>query len=211
MTTRTLTVILWLAAASAMPLLAPRGVAAPEREPLERALSQVEGWSWQRSDATARQDLIKSGLMPLCDGSFLAEFTSEGMSFEVQVFYCSSRRPKNRLIYYLDTIQCLHGHYSEVQSERFELAGYHVRRLRLRGRHGSSTLLYWLQSPGVTSTSSLGHGMWLCARDVTGRPSEGLFVKVAYYGAPDAEKDRLLGELAESLHSDLADWFAGID
>lgn len=208
MRTPTAVVVVWLFFAACAGWLAGSDHPVAEGRPLGDAAGALEGWTWRESTFTKDQDLLENRVRPLSDDAIVRTYESrDGVQIEVQVFYCASRRPKNRLVYYLDTIQCLHGHYPQVRKDVVSLPkGLEAARLRLSGRSTDSTVLYWIASAGRTSSEWLPHAAWLYGQDLLGRRTDGCFLKLAYYGQSGPAKDAALADLAGKLHVDLAAW-----
>jgi hypothetical protein len=143
------------------------------------------------------------------DDALLRRCMGPGGPFEAQIFYASSRRPRNRLTNALDEVNCLHGHYPRVGDETIALApGLRVRRLRLARGADEATVVFWLQSRGQTSAGGFEHLLWQYRRDLLLRRSDGCFVKIAYDGPPSEARDAALSALAREIHAAVAAWLA---
>jgi len=186
------------------PARVPRG---PSLQAIPR---EIGAWRSRRAALTSRQNMLAFGVAHLYDEHLVRIYTRAGApDLEVQVFYCGSRRPRNRLTNTLHKANCLHGHYTSVERQAVDLApGVQVTRLRLARGARASTVLYWLQSPERTSAQGFSHLVWQYAQDARRARSDGCFVKIAYYGPPVLEHDQALTAFAARMHAVVDAWLA---
>ena len=199
----------WMALAAALPRLVTWSAPVPDGPPLA-ALEPPEGWRVGEGKLNRFQGMLRFATSEIYDDSLLLQLEHPGLPpVEVQIFYCNSRRPRNRLTNTVNMINCLHGHFRDVEQHAAELrtpAPVPAELLHLRRDERSSALLYWLQSPGKTSADDFEHLLWLYRQDLMRRRTDGCFVKLAYYGKPDPRRDRALLELGAAGHDAVKKW-----
>jgi EpsI family protein len=132
---------------------------------------------------------------------------SDGCEIDIQVFYMNARRNHFWGTEYLRVIQCWYGHYRRVESRPVRIGAEAMANCLLLTRGGTtSSLLYWMQSPGRTSLSGWAHDLWQCRQNLAFSRSDGCVVVVASRWARRAEREQQILAVARHLHRRLDRW-----
>ena len=198
--------IVWMLGLAALPWLVNWQAPRPDGPPLSTLPQRAGPWQGTPGALASRQEMLAFGMENLYDDALLRRYRGPGGDFEVQIFYCRSRRPRNRLTNTTNLVNCLHGHYRRVGDEVLSLPPLRLRQLRLHRHDQHATVLFWLQSPGKTSPAGFEHLLWQYWQDLLLRRSDGCFVKIAYNGPPRTGQDKALRRLAHSLHQQVDAW-----
>lgn len=205
----TILVTLWFSAATALPALLHERYAVTNGPALQTiVLPLPDGWQIKPGSLTVMQDMLKEATARRYNDTLLLDITDpDGRAWEVQIFFCNSRRPHNRLSVTVDRVNCLHGHYQTLTLQPVEIASaFRASRLHMSRRSEFATALFWLQSPKQTSALPFPHMAHLYWQEFLQQRTDGCFVKIATVDHVTLHETPALGVLAYTVHSALANW-----
>lgn len=202
-------ILVWLVVAALAPQAVRWTAVRPVGPDLDVLPVRLDGYAGRPAALRKQQDMLDYGMRHLYDDALLRLYAGPEGPFEVQIFYCRTRRPRNRLTNTTNLVNCLHGHYHRVADATVALGpGVDARRLRLDRYGEQATAFFWLQSPGRTSADGFAHLLWQVRQDLLRARSDGCFVKIAYDGAPSVTRDAAALTLAREVHRAVDAWLA---
>lgn len=199
---------LWLFIAILLPVFIKPDSNIPVLSPLSDAPLNFGNWQYTQSVLTEKQDLLKERVNNSYNKVLLRNYTDqEGFTAEVQIFYCNSRLPRNRLTALMNMVNCLHGHFYFFSEKKVRIDDKNEASQLYLGRDGNETMvIYWLQSSGKISSSGNEHLAWQYKQGLRFRRTDGCFIKIAYYGTQTPEKNRKLLGLANKISQGINLW-----
>lgn len=208
MNKRLLILTLWLTATVLIQVFVKPDSVIPNLKPLDNIPLNIKNWHGEKSNLSASQDMLKYRIENSYDEFILRNYIDDtGFKVEVQVFYCNSRIPRNRLTGTLNKINCLHGHFYFLNELKTEITENAKASMLYLGRNGiESIVIYWLQSKGKTSSTGNEHLIWQYKQSLKYKRTDGCFVKIAYYGTQTPEKNHKLQIFAKLLHAEVDRW-----
>ena len=201
-------VLLWLVFAAAIRHVAEGSAPVLRDSRLEALPTVLAGGKWRSRPSARRSEARWPAMASRPEDSCLRIYTNqEEIAIEAQIFYVRTRRPGNRLN--KEAVNCLHGHYHSVERQIVAFQpGAEAGFLRLERAESRSSVLYWFQTPGLTTADNFRLLLHLYGQDLQRQRSDGCLVKLAYFGSPDPRKDAALADLAPFVHRALGEWLA---
>lgn len=200
----------WLAFVICLPLI-PHGAKLPEGPSLAALDLSISGWLEHEDKLTDTQKffLLEKDGSPFLDQMRIATLTnSQGARIDVQIFYHRNRQ-SNAWGDFADMVNCWHGRYFQLESTPVRLAPNALAtQLTMYRKNELATALYWMQSPGRTSSSGWPHIAWQYMQELFSKRADACFIKLSYSGKNDPKRNEQLQQVAKIIHLRLDKWLA---
>lgn len=125
----------------------------------------------------------------------------------LHIVYAADRRPDNILTDYLKRLLSHYQHKGTYYHELVDIKpGVQANLIRFQATTGYKNIIWFMQSPGKTSTRSLSHLLWQYGRELIPGRTDGCGISLTYDGPPQPTYDDLLIDLAGYYHDQINDW-----